>query len=102
MPSQNTGSDTSTDVLNVTSTSQNEYRLTADMIPAAMPKIISMRMAATASLSVLGNLSHEDVGDRTALLIGVAQIALHQIAQVVAVLDDRWACRARIFSTIWL
>ena len=52
------------DVLRVTSMSQNEYRLIADILPAAMPKIISMMMAASASLSVFGNFSSEDLGHR--------------------------------------
>ena len=58
MPNQNTGTATRIDVLSVTSMSQNEYRLTAESIPARMPKIASMMMATTASLMVFGNLSN--------------------------------------------
>jgi len=52
MPSQNTGTETSTEVLSVTRMSQNEYCLTAEMMPAPIPMRISRRMAATASWTV--------------------------------------------------
>ena len=57
MPSQKAGMDTRIDVLRVTRTSQNEYRLTAESIPAPIPRIASMRTATAASLRVLGNFS---------------------------------------------
>src|SRR5450759_3420114 len=57
MPSQNTGTDTSTDVESVTRTSRNEYCLTAEMMPAAIPTMISMMIAAKASLTVYGYFS---------------------------------------------
>ena len=57
MPSQNTGTDTRIDVLSVTSMSQNEYRFTAERIPATIPISASMMMATRASFSVFGNFS---------------------------------------------
>ena len=59
MPNQNTGSETSSDVDSVTMTSQNEYCLTADTMPAPIPMTISMRMAATASSAVYGYFSRK-------------------------------------------
>ena len=41
----------------VTSTSRNEYRNTAAMMPATMPMQISRRMAASASRAVLPSFS---------------------------------------------
>ena len=79
MPNQNTGTETRIDVLSVTSMSQNEYRLTAESIPASIPRMASMRMATSASFSVLGNFSKRIVGDRALELVRLAQIPVDEM-----------------------
>ena len=79
MPNQKTGNATKMDVLNVTSMSQNEYRLTADSIPARMPKHRLDEDGHDSELEGVGELVPEDGRHRALQLVRLAQVSLEKV-----------------------